>query len=407
MDYIYYKSNAVKILKYFFKWLFLALIVGIPVGAVSAVFLRLLSIATELRTSNSWLFYILPLGGALVSYCYKYYGKNSILGNNLVLSQAAGGDEDIPLILLPLTLFGTVASHLFGASVGREGTAVQMGGAISNAIWNIFKLDCDDRKILIRCGVSAGFSSVFGTPLAGTLFGLEVPSSGQIRPDSLIPCLFSAFFANTTALLLGTNHKLYKIGNIPEINPALFAKLIVSGIIFGITGFIFIHSVRLAKSLYSTYIKDPILRSFIGGIVIILFVLAISSRDYIGLGLPLLDKAFTGENNPLAFVIKLLLTALSLGAGFQGGEVTPLFVIGATLGSTLSNLLSLPTSFLAALGYIGVFSAATNAPITCFIMGIELFGGSGCEYMFLICVLSFFFSGHRSIYSLRKTDVQK
>lgn len=401
------KNNVKIIAIYLIKWFLISIIIGVAIGSLSAFFLKSLEWVTLKQNTYSWLLFLLPIGGAVISFLYKKIGKNAIRGNNLVIEQANGENEEIPLILVPLTLTGTLVTHLFGGSAGREGTAVQMGGAVAEFIGKLIKLNKLDRKIIIICGISAGFSSVFGTPIAGTIFGLEVLSLGVIRHEALLPSFLSAFIANIVTLSYGITHTPYLIGSIPSFSIALFFKLIIAGIIFGIIGLVFSHSIVIIKRVYSKWIKDPVIRSFVGGVVIILFVFIIGSRDYLGLSLPLLQQAFDGTANTFAFLWKLIFTVFTLGAGFQGGEVTPLFDIGATLGSSLSQILSVPTPFLAALGFIGVFAAATNTPIACFIMGMELFGSSSLVYLFLICVISYICSGNSGIYSSQKREIKK
>ncbi len=392
---------------YLIKWILISIVVGLFVGSISAFFLVSLNFVTVIQNNYKWLLFLLPFGGALVSYFYKRFGKNAIKGNNLVIEQANGKEENVPLRMVPLALSGTLITHLFGGSAGREGTAVQMGGAIAEFIGKIFKLDKLDRKIIIICGISAGFSSVFGTPLAGTIFGLEVLSLGLIRHDALVPSFFSAFFANIVTLSYGVTHSHYNIGVIPNLSSYLVIKLIIAGVAFGLVGLIFSKSIVIIKNFYIKHMPNPILRSFVGGLVVILLVFSVGARDYLGLSLPLLEQAFNGTVHSLTFLFKLIFTAFTLGGGFQGGEVTPLFVIGATLGSTLSTILVIPTAFLAALGFIGVFTGATNTPITCFIMGIELFGSDAAVYLFLVCVVSYLCSGNTGIYSSQKIGTKK
>jgi H+/Cl- antiporter ClcA len=397
----------VKISIYMLKWLVITAFVGIVMGSLSAFFLSSLTFVTKLRLENSWLLLLLPVSGALFAFLYSRYGGNAVRGNNLVIEQANGNAENIPLRLIPLTLFGTITTHLFGGSVGREGTAVQMGGAVANAVGRLFKLDNVEREIVIISGISAGFSSVFGTPLAGTIFGLEVLVIGRLRSDAIFPSFFAAFFANFVAEALGAQHTHYLMGAIPAWTGALFIKLFIAGIIFGLVGWLFSRSIVWLKTFYAKHVGNVVWRNFIGGAVVVAVALILQTQRYLGLSLPLLKDAFAGSNHWYDFIGKLFFTALSLGAGYQGGEVTPLFEIGATLGSTLAPLLNLSIPFLAGLGFIGVFSGATNTPIACFIMGIELFGGEAALFFFMICLISFMCSGNTGIYSSQKTEVEK
>ncbi|MGM0217402.1 voltage-gated chloride channel family protein [Enterococcus sp. AZ126] len=397
----------IKISIYMIKWLTIASIIGLVMGMLSAFFLKSLDTVTQIRLDKPWLLLLLPISGAVFAFLYKKFGGNAVRGNNLVIDQANGEQEDIPLRLIPLTLFGTITTHLFGGSVGREGTAVQMGGTVANAIGRLFRLDKLEREIVIISGISAGFSSVFGTPLAGTIFGLEVLMIGRLRSDGLFPSFFAAFFANFVTESFGITHTHYSMGQIPDWSVLLFIKMIVAGICFGLVGWLFSRSITWIKKIYARWFSNVVLRNFIGGIVVVAAVFILQTQRYLGLSLPLLQDAFDGANHWFDFLGKLFFTALSLGAGYQGGEVTPLFEIGATFGSTLALILHLSVPFLAGLGFIGVFSGATNTPIACFIMGIELFGGEAALFFFMICLISYMCSGNTGIYSSQKVEVEK
>ncbi|HZH58138.1 MAG TPA: voltage-gated chloride channel family protein [Metabacillus sp.] len=396
------------LLFYIIKWIILAGVVGLLAGSASAFFLVSLEWASKTREINFWLLFLLPFGGMLVSFLYWKYGLNSAKGNNLLIEQAHGAKESIPFRMAPLVLFGTIVTHLFGGSAGREGTAVQMGGAFSEFIGKLFKLDEADRKIIIICGISSGFGSVFGTPLAGTVFGLEVLALGLIRHEAIFPAFVAAFVGDyVTTSLWGVGHHHYEIGSIPILSFVLLLKVIFAAILFGFTSTLFSELTHWLKKQYTKLFPNPMLKSFVGGLVIIGLVYILGTRKYLGLGLPLIDDAFEGEVSPFTFITKLLFTSLTLGAGYQGGEVTPLFAIGSTLGSSLGDLLHVSIPFLAALGFIGVFCGATNTPIACFIMGIELFGSEASLYLFLVCIISYLFSGHSGIYTSQQIGVSK
>ncbi|MBL1226283.1 voltage-gated chloride channel family protein [Enterococcus sp. BWR-S5] len=402
------KNNKVVLTTiYMGKWLLIALIIGSIMGTLSAFFLNSLTWVSAYRGTHPWLLLLLPVSGAVFAYLYSRYGKNAAGGNNLVISQANGGEENIPLRLIPLTLFGTITTHLFGGSVGREGTAVQMGGAAADAVGRVFRLSGYEREIILIAGISAGFSSVFGTPLAGTIFGLEVLALGKLRSEAIFPSFFAAFFANMVTEMYGITHTHYKMGAVPEWTVQVFLKLAIAGICFGLIGWVFSRSIVFLKKTYSNWVSNPVLRNFLGGAVVVVAALLLGTQRYLGLSLPLLSDAFSGQASPFDFIGKLFFTVLSLGAGYQGGEVTPLFEIGATLGSTLAPFLQLSVPFLAGLGFIGVFSGATNTPIACFIMGIELFGSQSAVYLLMICIISYMCSGNSGIYSAQENELEK
>ncbi|WP_410768692.1 voltage-gated chloride channel family protein [Fontibacillus sp. BL9] len=390
------------------KWILLGSGVGILAGTASAFFLKSLDMASNLRLEHPWLLFLLPAGGALVSYLYWKFGKNSAKGNNLILEQIHGGHETIPLRMAPLVLFGTIVTHLFGGSAGREGTAVQMGGSLAEWFGKLLRVGPVDRKILLICGISGGFGSIFGTPLAGTVFGLEVLAIGLISHEAIIPAFIAAFVGDlVTSSFWGVSHIHYSMGVIPQLDWLVVLKVIFASILFGLTSRVFSELTHALKRGYARLFKNPVLKSAVGGVVIIALVYVVGSRDYLGLGIPLIQSSFSELVSPFAFLYKLVFTSLTLGAGFQGGEVTPLFVIGSTLGNALSGFLHLYAPFLAGLGFIAVFCGATNTPIACFLMGIELFGSDGAIYLFIACIVSYLFSGHTGIYTSQQIGISK
>lgn len=396
------------VLGFFVKWLLYGGMIGLIVGSASAFFLTSLEYVTGLRVEHSWLLFLLPVGGALVSYIYLKLGKNSSKGNNLIIEGIQNGQESIPLRMAPLVLFGTLVTHLFGGSAGREGTAVQMGGSLAEGFSKLVKAGGSDRTILLMCGISAGFGSVFGTPLAGTIFGLEVIAIGLMSYQALIPCFIASFIGNLVATKLwGIGHIHYAVGQIPVLTISILAKVVLASILFGLTSLLFSKLTHFLKKMFTRIFANPVLKSAVGGLIVIGLVYLVGSRDYLGLGVPLIADSFEKDVSPLTFLWKLIFTSTTLGAGFQGGEVTPLFAIGSTLGNALAGPLQLYGPFLASLGFIAVFCGAANTPIACFIMGIELFGSEGAVFMFIACIVSYLFSGHSGIYTSQQLGVSK
>ncbi|WP_224726206.1 voltage-gated chloride channel family protein [Paenibacillus vietnamensis] len=390
------------LLKFSSKWLLIAGVTGILAGSASALFLAGLEWVTAARVAHPWLLWLLPAGGALVSFIYLKAGKEAGRGNNLIIEQIHNGGGAIPLRMAPFVLSGTLVTHLLGGSAGREGTAVQMGGSLAEAAGKAFRLAAPDRKIILMCGISAGFGSVFGTPLAGTLFGLEVLAIGLLSYEALLPCFIASYTGHLVTTAWGIRHIHYSMEQIPPLSVSLLVKLILASILFGLAAMLFVQLTRRLKAWFGRWLVSPPLRSAAGGVIIIALVYLLGTRDYLGLSLPLLQHSFQEAASPLDFLLKTIFTSITLGAGFQGGEVTPLFVIGAALGSALGGLLSVSVPLLAAVGLVAVFGGAAKTPIACFVMGIELFGADGAVYLFLGCIVSFLFSGRAGIYESQK-----
>lgn len=391
-------ASVTTLFGYLFKWMLICLIIGALAGSASALFLWALDWATNWREANIWIIALLPLGGLIIGLTYYYWGENVVKGNNQLLDEFHSPKKIIPLRMAPLVLFGTIATHFFGGSAGREGTAVQMGGAIADQFTKLFKLRPRDRKVLLSAGVSAGFASVFGTPLAGAVFALEVFVVGRVRYEGILPAFLAAFIANWTCHAWQIPHTVYTIPFVPEFTPLNLVWAILAGIVFGFTARAFSFSARYWANLFKKIVSWPPLRPVLGGAIIALAVWLIGNTRYIGLGVPVIVEAFEQQVPWFDFIAKILFTTFTLGAGFKGGEVTPLFFIGATLGNLLSLFVPLPMALLAGMGFVAVFAGATNTPLACTFMGLELFGAAGGAYIATACVMAYLFSGHTGIY---------
>ncbi|MCJ8163645.1 voltage-gated chloride channel family protein [Pontibacter sp. E15-1] len=383
---------------YLLKWLVICVLVGVLAGSASAFFLVALDWVTNYREAHTSIIWLLPLGGLAVGLLYHYFGKRAALGNNLLLEEIQRPREVVPFRMAPLVLLGTLATHLFGGSAGREGTAVQMGGTIADQFTHVFRLRPRDRKVLIISGISAGFASLFGTPLAGAVFGLEVFILGRLRYEALLPSFLAAVIADYTSLAWGIDHTHYAIPFVPELTLSGIGYTLGVGALFGLTGMAFAKATLFFGAQFRQRIGFPPFRPLLGGAVVAISVWLMGTTKYIGLGIPTILQSFEQAQPWYTAFVKILLTAFTLGAGFKGGEVTPLFYTGATLGSALSEAVPLPMALLAGMGFVAVFSGATNTPLTCTIMAIELFGAESSVFMALACITAYLFSGHSGIY---------
>lgn len=392
-------ENAKKIMLVTLKWIFICALTGIFSGSASAFFLVALDWVTQYREHNNWIIWLLPIGGLIIGLGYYYWGKSVVKGNNLLLEEYENPQKIIPFKMAPLVLFGTLITHLLGGSAGREGTAVQMGGSIADQFTKLFQLDSSERKTILILGISAGFASIFGTPLAGALFALEVVYFSKINFKSIVLSFLVAYIAYFTVELWHVNHTKYTIPFVPEISFITLIWILLVSFLFGLAAMLFSRSTHFWGYLFSKTISFPPLRPFVGGCFIALAVYFMGTTKYIGLGVPMIVDAFSIPNASYDFLLKILFTGFTLGAGFKGGEVTPLFFVGATLGSALSLIVPLPIALLAGMGFVAVFSGATHTPIACTVMGMELFGLESGIFIGIACLIAYFSSGSVGIYN--------
>ena len=414
----------IAIANHLLRWTLLTIPVSIIVGSLVALFLWLLDKATELRWQQGWLLYLLPLAGILIYFLYRYLGKNSEAGNNLIMEEIHEPGGGVPARMTPLVLTTTIITHLFGGSAGREGTAVQMGGSMAGLIGRWLKLNQQDIRILLTCGIAAGFGAVFGTPVTGAIFALEVLAVGRINHNALMPCFIASVLADFTCAAYGIHHTAYHISFKDAVQSSisflhfdylLLAKVILAGVCFGLAGYVFSELSHTIKNYSKRFIKIKWMIPAIGGIIIISLTFVLGTRDYLGLGVTNPDtngvsivSAFhKGGAGYFSWFWKLLFTAVTLGMGFKGGEVTPLFFIGAALGNTIAVITGAPVDLMAGLGFIAVFAGATNTPIACTIMGVELFGGDHVLYYAVACFTAYYFSGHSGIYLSQRLGFSK
>lgn len=381
---------------------------GVLAGVASAVFLVALAWATRAFDRHDWLLYLLPLGGLAVGLAYHYGGGRSVEGNNLVLDEIHDPSDWVPRRMAPMVLVGTVVTHLFGGSAGREGTAIQMSGSLTDWMSRTLRLGDTERRHLLVAALAGGFGSVFGVPYAGVVFGLEVQAVGGFDRAAVVPCLSASFVGAWVVDLLGIEHTATPDLGTVGLDALLLLKVAAAGLAFGLVAAVFTKSTHLVKQGFAKVFGWMPARPLVGGALVVGLTLLVGTRAYNGLSLPLISTSFFGAPPPTwAFALKLAFTALTLGAGFVGGEVTPLFVIGTTLGATLAEVLGVPVPFLAAMGFVAVFGAAANTPLACTVMGVELFGIGSVPYLAVACLVAYLVSPHTGIYRSQRVHRPK
>ncbi|ADB42914.1 H+/Cl- antiporter ClcA [Spirosoma oryzae] len=419
---LHYVQDHLSLLRFLGKWFLLILPVALLSGTTSAFFLWALDEVTQLRWQHGWLLYGLPLIGVLILWLYQKGGKNAERGNNLLIDEIHQPGGGVPGRMAPLVLLTSLLTHLFGGSAGREGTAVQMGGSIAGVLGRQLRLSEADLRILLMSGIAAGFGAIFGTPLAGAVFALEVLTIGKLRYQALIPCLMASILGDITCAAWGIHHIHYQVAfshtAIPTFsvpNGWLLTKVALAGALFGLAALVFSELTHGLQRLYKTYLPSTYLRPIIGGVLLIGLVWLVGTRDYLGLGvvsqqpngISILNAFHSGGITPWSWFWKLLFTAITLSSGFKGGEVTPLFFIGACLGNLLAGWFNAPVDLFAALGFIAIFAGASNTPLASTLMGLELFGSDNLIFFAIACFVAYFFSGHTSIYSAQRLGVTK
>lgn len=403
--------------KYFFKtlfsvgtlikWLVISTLIGLFVGAIGSLFGRTLLWANDFRKENPAILFALPFAGLLIVFLYKFFKNTDDKGTNMVIA-SIHSSGDIPFKMAPLIFISTILTHLCGGSSGREGAAIQLGGSICNALGKKIKLNENDRHIIIMCGMSAGFSALFGTPMAAAIFALEVISIGIMHYSALVPCVTSAMIARFVAEALGIHPESFGVGEIPAIDAVNFFKLVLFGALIGGISILFCVLLHTCEHLYRLCFANHYVRIFAAGCIIIALSVLMGTDLYLGSGTEIIEMVFHGEKVQVyTFFMKMLFTALTLGAGFKGGEIVPSFCIGAAFGCVVAGLFGLPMTLVAACGMVGVFCGVTNCPITSLLISFELFGFEGMPYYLITIAVSYMLSGYYGLYRAQKIMYSK
>lgn len=391
---------------WFVRWLIFGAITGVVCGLVGAAFHLSIDWVTATRQSHDWLIFLLPFAGLLIVFTYRRAGLAQDPGTNLVLASIQS-KQHIPIRMAPLIFFGTIITHLCGGSSGREGAALQIGGSIGEALGRLFRLRDTDINIIVICGMSAVFASLFGTPIAATVFSMEVISVGVIHYSAFVPCIVSASIAYGIIQTCGIGGVAFPQIYPPELSVFLFLKVILLAMVCGVVSILFCVVIHQAGHLYKKLLPNDYGRIFAGGCLVAALTLLTGTRAYNGQGSDMLLLSMTGACPTFAFLLKILFTALTLGAGFKGGEIVPALFVGAALGNVAAPLLGLDPAFGAAIGMIALFCSVVNCPLASMMLSVELFGHHSALLFCIACAVSYVFSGYYGLYSSQKIMYDK
>lgn len=382
----------------FLRWIVLGAIVGGCGGAIGAAFSKAVEIVTNIRGENGWLLYLLPVGGLIIVALYKLCRVAGV-GTNEVF-EGVRSAKGVSVLLAPAIFLGTVITHLLGGSAGREGAALQLGGSVATLFGRVFRLNEKDRHILTMCGMSAVFAAVFGTPMGACVFAVEVVCIGRIMSAALFPCMVSAVTGFGVAKLLGAHAEHFNVEQVPKFGMEALWKVLVVAVAGALVSMLFCWIMHTGAHLFKYFFKNEFLRVAVGGVIIILLTLLLGTTDYNGGGMNVIERVFEeGKVNPEAFLLKMIFTSITIGAGYKGGEIVPTLFIGATMGGTVALLIGMNPAFGAAVGMAALFCGVTNCPITTVLLSIELFSGEGALFYMIAALVSFLLSGYFSLYS--------
>ncbi len=386
----------------FIKWILAAALVGCVGAGVGGGFHILLDYVTELRESNPNVIFLLPVIGVIIAAMYYAFRKNGNLDTNRVI-EAVYTEDKVPLILTPLIFISTALTHLFGGSAGREGAALQLGGSIGYNIGKCLRLNSEDLHTMVMAGMAAVFTALFGTPLTAAVFAIEVATVGKMNYRALVPCAVSSLTAYGIALCMGITPVRFAVG-FGSVDALVYIKAGVLALLCALVGILFCVSMQKIKRFLTVAFKNVWLRAFAGGFAVVLLTLLLRTGDYNGAGMHIIEKALQGDALWYAFLLKILFTAITLGAGFKGGEIVPAFFVGSTFGCVVGGLIGLNPAVGAAIGFVALFCSAVNCPLASVFLAIEVFGGQGIGLFLLVCAISFMMSGNYSLYRSQRVD---
>lgn len=388
--------------KGFLRSSLLSTCVGVLAGIAATLFLYTLDWATLTRLQNTQIIFLLPIAGFFIGWLYHRYGQSVLAGNNLILEEIHSPHKILPFRMAPLVFLGTILTHLFGGSAGREGTAVQMGASLSDQLGRLFNVNAQERKKFLMAGAGAGFAAAIGAPWAGAVFGMEVLYAKKLQTQAVLECIISAFVAYSVTLLLKAPHSVYPSVLIPNFSLSLLGYCVVLAIAFALIVKLFVVSTHSVEKLHVRFVSYPPLRPFIGGLLLVVLYYLEGTYRFSGLGIEQIQSSFLELSSLSDPVLKLIFTAITIGSAFKGGEFIPLVFMGCTLGSALTLYLPLATSFAASLGFAAVFAAASKTPVACTLMAVEIFGIGVAPYALVVCYVATYLAGSHGIYRAQK-----
>ena len=393
-------------IKSFFKWIVIAVLIGAIGGVLGSIFHESLDFAAEIRAKNQWVIYLLPIAGIIIAAIYKPFRKKGRIDTNRVI-EAVQSEDKVPLVMMPLIFISTVITQLFGGSAGREGAALQLGGSVGYNIGKLFRLNKLDTHIIIMAGMSSVFAALFGTPLTAAVFALEVICVGSMLYCGLMPCIVASAVAYKTALLLGVSPVRFENVAFGAISSELMIKTVVLAFLCAIVSIIFVVAIEKCEHFMNKVINNAYLRAFVGGLIIAGLTVILNTTDYNGAGMNIVEEAVNGAARPEAFLLKIIFTAITISAGFKGGEIVPTLFIGSTFGCVMGAVLGIDAGVGAAIGFVALFCGVVNCPLASIILAVEVFGSEALLIFALAVGVSYMMSGYFGLYKSQRIVMSK